>query len=1214
MSADETAAHESAVSDSPHRTGPRVVKPRYSVAYFEQWRESLRARRSQEAYTKVAQDAKAKGVAIEEELQRRGYPDLSAFRLSCPRFGFLSWPTEMAELGSGVVLYFHFLAFLMLFLAAAFIFQIYPMAFYASFNRLQQWPSIGDCGKTSAWFASVTPGSLGPSNADEVGIPVTYCLLMLLFCMAVVLKSAYQKYIDSQVNAKTVQPNDFAILVQGLPVTATDEAAIAAWFRDHALAARPADIVKVVIGWDVAEYRAKIGELKLITSQLQNVDPTSQEEEYKKLMISAAKIRKDMLSGAPSAASRLTSSGVVVVVFRKQEDLRECVARWDTLCGRCFYREYDGWNAWRGGEALPLFPLGDVPVCQIRVQRAPAPSDINWEDLGVASSQRWTMLLKTNLAMALVIAATFCVCFCVKLLTSGCEAPMSGMISSLLPAITIAFANVAVNAAAKKFGQYEFHKTKAEEISSQSLKMGFGMLANTSLVLLAVNPLPRDWYKESGLIDDLIALLLVLGIFRPLLLWLDMPYYIRKILPCCGRVFPRLGVQRRKLTQELMAHWNEVEQRDEPKTKEEQKELRKVRAEVAYFKKMYQPSEMLMTRRYAYAVNMALCSLFYMPLLPIVPLLGILSLGMQFVVDKYLLVRWFRSPQVQGASQAVAGLEFVKVLGCSVFPLAFLLFLIASWEEKGQIVTCALICFGVGLLVSLIPLKALRMIFGLNFLLSRKMRTEASSTSSSEKDYYEAQYEWTKENKYHQSHFLYKHLPASKNPENLSPETSYSVSATAVKECYGAAAKDGADEIIGDTGEVFSDDSSSTKSTPKSAGSPPTPISYGAGALPEKADVSEAPAEEHATAVADASVPMAAADSSGKTSSDGSEAAGVHRPLVYGVPSSSVKAMSSAAPDEASLPAAFLAAKHAAKTEGIAAPSAESPDAAAAAGEDMTTPPTRTFAFPPRLPKDSQHSQASAAAEKCASGDEPASEATHGWTEAAQPPLSSKASRASKRSSSSAKAAGGDASVEGGATTVPLSSKASKRSSDSASGADKVTLSPPTGTKASSKSERPEDPHSRSSGGHVSEKGGLPASLQATSKSERTEEDPARGTAPPPASEKEALPGSIKASSTAAAEAPVPMASKASAPPPPAPRGPVWERKGDDGTFTPFADDCQATVERMYQEWLSGVGPSRPKISTSGVSLSVDFQRMTQVAIQEGKSHGRVRKIQRTEW
>lgn len=74
---------------------------------------------------------------------------------------------------------------------------------------------------------------------------------------------------------------------------------------------------------------------------------------------------------------------------------------------------------------------------------------------------------------------------------------------------------------------------------------------------------------------------------------------------------------------------------------------------------------------------------------------------------------------------------------------------------------------------------------------------------------------------------------------------------------------------------------------------------------------------------------------------------------------------------------------------------------------------------------------------------------------------------------------------------------------------------------------------------------------------------------------------------------------------------PVWEFEGTAGNFFNFADDCQDYIERMYQEFQKGSGQARVTVRSGGHKISVDFQRMTQMMLQEGRARGRVRKIRR---
>ena len=83
---------------------------------------------------------------------------------------------------------------------------------------------------------------------------------------------------DHKVDAGTVSPNDFAIMVKGLPSTATDEESIMEFFKEHAIKGKSdTEVVKVVIGWDIDEWRENISRLKALKQQLDQTDRTSPE-------------------------------------------------------------------------------------------------------------------------------------------------------------------------------------------------------------------------------------------------------------------------------------------------------------------------------------------------------------------------------------------------------------------------------------------------------------------------------------------------------------------------------------------------------------------------------------------------------------------------------------------------------------------------------------------------------------------------------------------------------------------------------------------------------------------------------------------------------------------------------------------------------------------------------------------------------------------------
>eukprot|EP00449_Zooxanthella_nutricula_P030127 CAMPEP_0198493618 /NCGR_PEP_ID=MMETSP1462-20131121/4127_1 /TAXON_ID=1333877 /ORGANISM="Brandtodinium nutriculum, Strain RCC3387" /LENGTH=82 /DNA_ID=CAMNT_0044222315 /DNA_START=1 /DNA_END=246 /DNA_ORIENTATION=- len=72
----------------------------------------------------------------------------------------------------------------------------------------------------------------------------------------------------------TTSPSDFAVMVSGLPASATDERMLAQFFKENAVLGKTdTEVVKVVIGWDAEEFRPKIAQIRTLKSQLSRLEP-----------------------------------------------------------------------------------------------------------------------------------------------------------------------------------------------------------------------------------------------------------------------------------------------------------------------------------------------------------------------------------------------------------------------------------------------------------------------------------------------------------------------------------------------------------------------------------------------------------------------------------------------------------------------------------------------------------------------------------------------------------------------------------------------------------------------------------------------------------------------------------------------------------------------------------------------------------------------------
>jgi len=301
--------------------------------------------------------------------------------------------------------------------------------------------------------------------------------------------------------------------------------------------------------------------------------------------------------------------------------------------------------------------------------------------------------------------------------------------------------------------------------------MTAGMILNTAGVFFFINAQPHEWYESGGLVTEVFYMLLALVLVRPIIAYLDPGYLIR-------------GWMRRKLTEEKLEKINILQTPPKPEDAEDRKKAMELKM---YFLRQFEPSELDNARRYAFALTTFIGCVIYTPVSPLFSLMGLIGIVLQYVVDKYMLLRWYKRPaKPSNAQMAMLMTKVTKVFVPFSFALAVFIFLTPSWEEKfqvgGNFVTSAII----SLIAAVLPLG----LFARALLKCRGIGKFVSSRECAAglDDYYNAQHMWAKEMKYHKNHFIYKCLSEDKNPEILSPD-SKPVKVEDVRRTYGVAIK-----------------------------------------------------------------------------------------------------------------------------------------------------------------------------------------------------------------------------------------------------------------------------------------------------------------------------------------------------------------------------------------------------------------------------------------
>lgn len=607
-------------------------------------------------------------------------------------------------------------------------------------------------------LGGVTPGNAG--KPPEHGIDGSFHALinfiaLCFFCAALAFQKARMRHTESVVDAATTMPNDYAILCSGLPCTATEENAIADFWKKNALKDQEVDIVKVVIGWNLEEFNKLTDELKSLTKTRKKLITKgglhADHPQVKSIQERMLDIKKQIVSAGPAMASRMTSTGICVVIFRTQADHRACLDRWTGFWPRWSNSEKGSLYGLCKGAPLPRWKDGSGrEIATPTVKRADNPMDVNWEDLGRTTEERLKKFRNTTFLMLVLIGFAS---VCIGVLQNEEEGmkeereneetgqielkPNKALI--VVPALLVTLLNLILNTSARIISRKEYHNSKSSEQGSTILKMATSLTINTSGVALVLKSLDgtKGWYVENGLVDAVYTMLVINSIFPPLLTALDIMGYFTVAVRRARNMAEKMEAAPRK--------------------------------EGELFKKYWEPSEFDLTRRYANALQTFISCALYQPIMPQVMIWGFLGIVLQYWIDKYMLLNVHKRPELEGPPCALVAHAMTRGFVTFGLPLSIVLFLSPSTQPSGRGALYLFMSFGlaVAAVTAVLPHAIQRMLLCSCICLKGEKFDEEQSAASL--DYYEAQMVWPATLKYHKTHPLYKGLPEKFNPENLSP-------------------------------------------------------------------------------------------------------------------------------------------------------------------------------------------------------------------------------------------------------------------------------------------------------------------------------------------------------------------------------------------------------------------------------------------------------------
>eukprot|EP00929_Paragymnodinium_shiwhaense_P104987 TRINITY_DN69842_c0_g1_i1.p1 TRINITY_DN69842_c0_g1~~TRINITY_DN69842_c0_g1_i1.p1 ORF type:complete len:1148 (+),score=279.66 TRINITY_DN69842_c0_g1_i1:66-3446(+) len=662
-----------------------------------------------------------KEIGEDGDAERKALLMTEPFDMNCSIY-------ELSELGAGWVLFFEFILFLIVLCIVCFLIQMPALITWSRMNNLHLW-SGADRNATNNGMvtrAFMSSGNAGPDGLDS---PVPGWCSLSMAVVTLVASAHYarrQGVVKQEVDAREIDPNDFALFVEGLPEDTT-EAEVKEFVEEHACETRHTEVVTIVLGYDIAafkELRASYAQAVKAYTEAREA-AVAAEERLKSGAVHAAVAQQELqqakevlgkhteeckqlvqhLSTTDALKGYLRCTGSAVAVLRSQKEHRRSLDYWDT------------WFETFSTMSSCLASFSGKPKFRdqhrVQISRAANPSNIMWENIDFKDRNKERARVYGYLTLIFLVC--FLLVWGINTATGGRD---NGTGSSIACSLALMTANATASVTIKLLVMKERHATQTESHRAVMAKLAifYGMVYSLIPLMCNLNP-GQDWYVKKGLLADQWTLM-----FMNAFIW---PLFIRLDLKACLK---RLQV------------WKTDPGNSPGMTQ-------------AVYEKLFEPPEMDPANAYAKVFKSFLLGLLYSPMVPWALFITAIALALEFVAYKHQLLRQAKRPYRQGHEVSYAALRLV-CFSVAIFAVFQWMFLDPSLtpERKKLVDYMVLPLIAVSFFFILAPAKARQ------YLLLTCFCQKIKKDTSSRVDYYTAQRFWPKHQKYNCTNLVYLQL------------------------------------------------------------------------------------------------------------------------------------------------------------------------------------------------------------------------------------------------------------------------------------------------------------------------------------------------------------------------------------------------------------------------------------------------------------------------
>lgn len=534
------------------------------------------------------------------------------------RLGICCAKSELYHLGAGFPLYFEFLGFcgvliiIMLAISGGYNFVTNLLGEDCENNLLLERKDSRFCDPSRISLTSFVNKRY---STDEIEINNWLNLAtVVIMLLAFHFHRRRTIFTNREVDNSQQTPADYTITIINLPLKVTDQQ-IKDFIEKELFYDRKIEIVKIVRGYNIRNYvllnrrKHKI-QIQLLKDDVQNKDKLQKE-------LDSIKKSLDVLEN--ESANSLETSPYVYITFEKEEEAEEALKRlsFDPQIKKLFhtlgcYSCFDD-----------ITFQGDVKLV---THRAPEPSDILWENLATAKSEKTKRRMITFFVSYLLIAIDFGIIIGLNVGkdrvsnpkhiedTSETKSRSFGLeVISVIIALVIMVINNALNFAIRKFAAYESHSTFTGYFISVARRLSLVTFINTAITLFVTHLILQNLWKDGGLLNDVFTVFLITVIIGPLSNVFN-PWYF-------WRLYKRSSI---------------IKQGKACKLTQREANL------------IFEGPEIDIAQAYANALKTMWLTAFYAPILPIGIPISLVGIFLSYWTDKYLLLNRYAKPSELG--------------------------------------------------------------------------------------------------------------------------------------------------------------------------------------------------------------------------------------------------------------------------------------------------------------------------------------------------------------------------------------------------------------------------------------------------------------------------------------------------------------------------------------------------------------------------------------